>query len=202
MPPRRLFHTSLSPRTFLHNSRLRRSLLDLPTCIIPRGLWLHLLRTMFSAPRVPGPSLRYFLTRLCRRLCTASHLTMPPHNNRSRSSLSGASSPMTPRIARSHHRHMAMPAVPHFPNPLTSPLSTAPAAPAMPATVTCTLRPHMSYCSHHGVSRSMPFNSFTWYTCLKRHRCDLVCAHLSQSRTHSHMSVPHPCGNTSCALSY
>ena len=27
---------------------------------------------MFSAPRVPDPSLRYFLTRLCRRLCTAS----------------------------------------------------------------------------------------------------------------------------------
>ena len=52
----RLFHTSLSLGTFPHNSRLRRSLLDLPTCIIPRGLWLHLLRTMFSAPRAPDPS--------------------------------------------------------------------------------------------------------------------------------------------------
>ena len=75
MPPRRLFHTSLSLRTFLCNSRSRSS-------------WLHLLRTMFSAPRVPDPSLRYFLTRLCRRLCTASHLSMPPHNCRSRSSSS------------------------------------------------------------------------------------------------------------------
>ena len=40
--------------------------------MIPRGPWLHLLLTMLSAPR-----LRYILTRLCRRLCTASHLTMP-----------------------------------------------------------------------------------------------------------------------------
>ena len=66
MPPRRLFHTPLSPRIFLCNSRSRSS-------------WLHLLCPMFSSPRVPDPSLRYFLTRLCRRLCTASHLTMPPH---------------------------------------------------------------------------------------------------------------------------
>ena len=60
MPLRRLFHTSLSLGTCLRNSRSRSS-------------WLHLLRTMFSAPRVPGPSLRYFLTRLCRCLCAASH---------------------------------------------------------------------------------------------------------------------------------
>ena len=74
MPPRRPFHTSLSPRTFPHNSRLRSSPLDLSTRIIPRAPWLHLLCTMFSAPRVPDPSLRYFLTRLCRRLCSvASH---------------------------------------------------------------------------------------------------------------------------------
>ena len=61
------------------NSRSRSSLSDVSTRIIPRGPWLHLLRTMFSAPRVPDPSRRYFLTRLCRRLCTASRLTMPPH---------------------------------------------------------------------------------------------------------------------------
>ena len=82
MPLRRLFHTSLSPRTFPRNSRPRSSLSDMSTRIIPQRSWLRLLRTMFSAPRVPDPSLRYFLTRLCRRLCTASHLTMPPHNYR------------------------------------------------------------------------------------------------------------------------
>ena len=46
---RSLFHTSLSPRTFLRNSRSRSSLLDVPTRIICRGPWLHLLRTMFSS---------------------------------------------------------------------------------------------------------------------------------------------------------
>ena len=44
-----------------------------------------------NAPRVPDPSFRYFLT-LCKRLRPASHLTMPPHNYRSRSSSSGVSS--------------------------------------------------------------------------------------------------------------
>ena len=42
-------HRCLSGR-FKRNSRSRSS-------------WLHLLRTMFSAPRVPDPSLRHFLTR-------------------------------------------------------------------------------------------------------------------------------------------
>ena len=54
-PQRRPFHTSLSPRTFLRNSRLRSSLSDVSTRIIPRGPWLHLLRSMVSAPRVPEP---------------------------------------------------------------------------------------------------------------------------------------------------
>ena len=34
---------------------------------------------------------------------------------------------------------------------------------------------------------------------LKRHRCDLVCAHLSQSRPHSHMSVPPKWEHILCA---
>ena len=57
-------------------------LLDAGTQTVPRIAvsQLHLLRTVFSAPRVPDPSLRYFWTRLCRHLCTASLLTMPPHN--------------------------------------------------------------------------------------------------------------------------
>ena len=98
---RHAFDTSLSLRTFLRNSRSRSS-------------WLHLLCTMFSAPRVPDPSLRYFLKRLCRRLCTASHLTMPPHNYRSRSSSPGVSSPMTLQTGKPRHRHIAMLAAPHL----------------------------------------------------------------------------------------
>ena len=34
---------------------------------------------------------------------------------------------------------------------------------------------------------------------LKRHRCDLVCVHLSQSRSHSHMSVPPKWDHILCA---
>ena len=52
----------------------------------------------------------------------------------------------------------------------------------MLVTVTSTLRLHMSYCSHHRVSRSMPVNMLHMVYLLKRHRCDLVCVHLSQSR--------------------
>ena len=73
MSLRRLFHTPLPLGTFLRNSHSGSS-------------WLHLLRMMFSAPRVLDESLRYFLMRLCRRLYTASQLMMPPHNYRSRSS--------------------------------------------------------------------------------------------------------------------
>ena len=74
MPPRRLLHTSLSHRTSLPNFRSRSFLSDASTRNIPRGPWLHLPRTTFSAPRVHHPSLRYSKTRLCRRLRTASHL--------------------------------------------------------------------------------------------------------------------------------
>ena len=51
--PRRLFHTSLSLRTFLRNSRSRSSLSDVSTRTIPRGRSLHLLHTMFSAHVFP-----------------------------------------------------------------------------------------------------------------------------------------------------
>ena len=82
VPLRRLFHTPLPLGTLLRNSR-------------SGSFWLHLLRTMFSAPRVLGSSPRYLLMRLCRRLYTPSQLTIPPHNCRSRSSSSGVSSPTT-----------------------------------------------------------------------------------------------------------
>ena len=75
----------------------------------------------------------------------------------------------------------------------------APAAPAMLATVTSTLRPHVSYYSHHRVSRSVPVNLPHMVYLLKRHRCDLVCLHISQSRTQSYMSVPPKWEHILCA---
>ena len=143
--------------------------------------------------------LRYLLTRLCGRLYTASHLTMIPHNYRSRSASSGASSPTTLSTAKLCHRHIAMLAALHRHNLLTVLRFVFPAAPAMPAVVTCTLRHHMSYCSHHRVSRSMLVNMLHMVYLLKRHRCDLVCVQLSQSRTHSHLSVPPVWTHIPCA---
>ena len=195
---RRLFHTSLSLRTFLRNSRSRSSLSDVSTRIIPRGPWLHLLRTMFSAP-FPTRPLRYFLTRLCRRLCTAWHLAMPPHNYLSRSFSSVASSPMNLQTAKARHRHIVMLAAPHRLNLRTLLRFVAPAAPATPATVTRTLRPHARYHSLHRVSRRMPVSAPHMVYLLKRLRCDLVCVHPSQSRPHSHMSVPPKWEHILCA---
>ena len=144
----------------------------------------------------PVPSL---LLDACRRLCTASHFTMPPHNYRSRSSSSGVASPMTLQTAKPRHRHIAMLGAPHRHNPLTLLRFAAPAAPAMPAMVTSTLWPHVCYYSHHWVSRSMPVDTPHMVYLLKRHRCDLVCVQLSQSRPHSHMSVPPKWEHILCA---
>ena len=83
----------------------------------------------------------------------------------------------------------------HCHNLLTLLRFAAPAAPAMPATVTCTLRPHMSYCSHQRVSRSMPVSMLHMVTCLSGTR--------ATSSVNSHLSVAptatcqyHPCGDT------
>ena len=141
MPLHRLFYTALPLGTFLRSSRSVSSR-------------LHLLRMMFSAPRVQDQSPRYFLMRLCRRLYTASR----PGN---------ASLPQPPDIAT-----------------LCSPSS------AMLATVTSALPPHVSYYSHHRVSRIMLINMLHMVFLLKRHRCDLVWVQLSQLRSRSHMSVP------------
>ena len=72
----------------------------------------------------------------------------------------------------------------------------------MPATVTSTLRIHMSYYSHHRVWRSMPVSTPHMVYLLKRQRCDLVYVHPSQLRAHCLMSVPPKWEHTSCALSY
>ena len=74
-----------------------------------------------------------------------------------------------------------------------------PAAPAMLATVTRTLRPRACHHSRHRVSRGMPTCAPLMAYLLKRHRCDLVCVHLSQSRPHSHMSIPPKWEHILCA---
>ena len=88
---------------------------------------------------------------------------------------------------------------PHSHNPLTLLRFAAKAAPAMLATVTSTLPPHVCYYSRHRVSRSMPTCAPHMVYLLKRHRCDLVCVHPSQSRPHSHMSVPPKWEHILCA---
>ena len=77
----------------------------------------------------------------------------------------------------------------------------APAAPAILATVTSTLRPHMSYYSHHSVSRRMPVNMLQMVHLLKRHRCDLVCVQLSQLRPTTQVGT-HPVHPVRSATTY
>ena len=99
---------------------------------------------------------------------------------------------------KARHRHNAILVVPHRLKLLTLLRLAVSAVQVLTETITCTLRPHVSCCSH-GVSNSVPRLqvSIRMPTCaphmvylLKRHRCDLVCVQLSQSRPHSHMSVP------------
>ena len=90
-------------------------------------------------------------------------------------------------------------AAPHLHNPLTLLRFAVPAAPATPATAKRTLRSHVCYHSRHRVSRSMPVSAPHMVYMLKRPRCDLVCVHLSQSRPHSHMSVPPKWEHILCA---
>ena len=148
MPPRRLFHASLSLRTFLRNSRSRSSLSDAFTRIIRRVL---------------APPSTYdvlcFWTWLCRRLCTASHLTMPPHNYRSRSSSSGASFPtflLDRQALPSAHCNAgsASPPQPADKAALCSPNSTSHASDGHEDTT-----PHECHHSRLWVSRSMPVSA-------------------------------------------
>ena len=142
---------------------------------------------------------RYLLTRLCRHLYAVLYYTILPHNYRSRSSLLDVSSRMIPLIVRARHRHKAILVVPHRLNLLTWLRLAVSAVPVLTETVTCTLRPHVSCCSHHRVSNGMPRLqvSIRMPTCAphmvylsKRHRCDPICVQLSQSRSHSLLSVP------------
>ena len=118
---------------------------------------------------------RCLLTRLCRHLYAVLYHTILPHNYRSRSSLSVVSSLTVLLTVKARHRHNAILVVPHRLNLLTLLRLAVSAVPAMLATVTSTLRLHISYYSHHQVSRIMPVNILHMVYLLKRHRCDLVC---------------------------
>ena len=94
------------------------------------------------------------------------------------------------------HQYNAVLIVPHRLNLLTLLRFAIPAAPALSETVTCTLWLHMSYCSHHRVSKSMPRLqvSRSLPTCAlhmvylsKQLLFDLVHLLLSQTRSHSHL---------------
>ena len=98
--------------------------------------------------------------------------------------------------------------VPHRLNLLTLLQLAVSAIPALTETVTSALCPHVSCCSHHRVSNSMPCLqvSLLMPTCalhmvylLKRHRCDPVHVQLFQSLLHSLLFVPSMWEHTLCA---
>ena len=129
---------------------------------------------MFPRRRVLGQFLRFLLTRLCRRLYAVFYLTILPHNYRSLSFSSVVSSLTILLTVKARHRHYAVLAVPHRLNLLTLLRLAVSAVLVLTETVTCTLRPHVSCCSHHG-SRTVysasrlrevyPLVRLTWYTC-------------------------------------
>ena len=96
------------------------------------------------------------------------------------------------------HRHNAILVVPHRLNLLILLRLAVSAVPVLTETVTCTLRPHVSCCSHQQVSNSMPRLQVSkrMPTCAphmvylsQRHRCNPVYVQLSQSRPHSLLPV-------------
>ena len=158
--------------------------------------------------RLISQSPRYLLTRLCRHLYAVLCHTIRPHNYRSRSSILDVPSLTILLIVRARHRHKAILVVPHRLNLLILLRLAVSAVPVLTETVTCALRPHVSCCSHHRVSNSMPRLqvSIMMPTCaphmvylLKRHRCDPVYVQLSQSRRHSILFVPSMWEHILCA---
>ena len=191
MPPRRLFHTSLSSRTFLRNSRSRSSLSDVSTRTIPRGPWLHLLRTMFSAPRLPRP-----LPSLLLDAAVQTPLySVASHNASTQLPLTeffiGCIFSNDPFDRRSLAiRHSAMLAEPHLHNPLTLLRFAVPAAPATPATVTSTLRLHVCHHSRLQVSRSMPVSAPHMVYLVKGHPLrPRLCTSISVTPPQPHVST-------------
>ena len=102
-------------------------------------------------------------------------------------------------IVSARHRYKTILVVPHRLHFLTLLRLALSAVPVLTATITCALWPHVSCCSHHRVSNSMPRLqvSLLTPTCalhmayrLKRHRCDPGYVQLSKSRSHSPLLVP------------
>ena len=167
MPPRRLFHTSLSLRTFLR----RWVLTQLP---------------------------RFLLTCLFRLLYAVLYYTILPHNNRSRSSLLDVSSRTILLIVRDRHRHKAILVVPHRLNLLTL-LQLAVSAVLDRDDHVRTMAPRVLLQPPPGLEQFAHLQVSLLMHLLKRHRCDPVYVHLSQSRLHSHRSVPPKWEHILCA---
>ena len=134
------------------------------------------------------PVTRYLLTQLCRHLYAVLCHTILTHNYRSRSSSLVVSSLTILLTVRARHRQNAILVVPHRLNLLTLLRHAVSAVPVLTETVTCAPRPHVSCCSHHRVSNSMPrlqvLRSMPTYAphmvyLLKQPPCDLVSVHPS-----------------------
>ena len=142
---------------------------------------------------------RFLLTWLFRLLYAVLYYTILPHNYRPRSSLLDVSFRTILLIVRARYRHKAILVVSHRLNLLTLLRLALSAIPALTVTITSALWLHVSCCSHHRVSNSMPRLqvSLLMPTCaphmaylLKRHHCDPGYVQLSQSRPHSLLLVP------------
>ena len=125
---------------------------------------------------------------------------MPPHSYRSRSSFSGAPSPMTLKTVMHYHRHIAMLVACRL-NHLSLPRFAAPAAPAMPATATKhTTAPHvplqpppgLEKCARQHASHGIPVKAAP----VRPRLCKIYLSHAPAATC-----LHHPSGNTSCALS-
>ena len=111
-------------------------------------------------------------------------------------------------IVRVRHRHKAIFVVSHCLHFLTLLRLALSAVPVLTVTITSTLWLHVSCCSHHRVSNSLPRLqvSRSMPTCaphmahlLIRYGCDPGYAQLSQSRPHSLLLVPSMWEHTLCA---
>ena len=151
---------------------------------------------------------RYFSTWLCRLRYAVLYHTILLHDYRSRSSLLDESSLTILLIVRARHRQKAILVMPHRLNLLTLLRLAVSAVPVLIETITCAPWPHVSCCSHHRVSNSLPrlLVSIMMPTCaphmaylLKRHRCDPVYVQLSESRPHSLLFVPSMWEHILCA---
>ena len=162
----------VATQTYPHTAATR----DVSNATLVQGVsWLHLQRLTLSALRVLDQSPLYLLIRLCRRLYTASQFMMPPHNYRSRSSFSGALYPMTLWTVKHCHRHIAMLVAPHLHKPADiATLCSSSSASHASDGHEHTTAPRVSPQPPPGLEKYAHLS--------QRHRRDLVCVHLSQSR--------------------